>query len=368
VEIERTFVGLDVHARSVVACALDDRTGELSKARLVPDNETILAWLHALPGPVAVVYEAGPTGYGLARFLTGHGVRCVVAAPSKMHRPSGDRVKTDAKDALLLARLLRLGELTAVRIPSLAQEAARDLVRVREDVRADLMRARHRTSKLLLRQGILWSGGTAWTGAHEQWLGQQRFELPGLQAAYDTTLETVLLATSRRARLDKAIVEMAHEAQWWPVVSRLQCLRGVSTLTAFGLAVEVGDWSRFSGSTIGAYLGLVPTESSSGEGRHQGSITKTGNTHARRLLVEAAWHHRRPYRPTKTMRDRWDLAPAAARARGHAGNQRLHERWVRFTERKKRTVIANVAVARELAGWCWSLAVLEEPAATAGRR
>ena len=368
-EIERTFVGLDVHARSVVACALDDRTGELSKARLVPDNDTILAWLRALPGPVAVVYEAGPTGYGLARFLTAaHGIRCVVAAPSKMHRPCGDRVKTDAKDALLLARLLRLGEITAVTVPSLAQEAARDLVRVREDVRADLMRARHRTSKLLLRQGILWSGGTAWTGAHEQWLGQRRFELAGLQAAYDTTLETVLLATSRRARLDKAIVEMAHEAQWWPVVSRLQCLRGVSTLTAFGLAVEVGDWTRFSGSTIGAYLGLVPTESSSGEGRQQGSITKTGNTHARRLLVEAAWHHRRPYRPSKTMRDRWDLAPAAARARGHAGNQRLHERWVRFTERKKRTVIANVAVARELAGWCWSLAVLEEPAATAGRR
>ena len=173
--MERTFVGLDVHARSVVACALDDRTGELSKARLVPDNETILAWLQQLAGPVAVVYEAGPTGYGLARFLTGRGVRCVVAAPSKMHRPSGDRVKTDARDALLLARLLRLGEITPVTVPSLAQEAARDLVRVREDVRADLMRARHRTSKLLLRQGIVWSGGTAWTGAHEQWLGQQRF-------------------------------------------------------------------------------------------------------------------------------------------------------------------------------------------------
>ena len=254
-EIERTFVGLDVHSRSVVACALDDRTGELSKARLVPDHETVLAWLRQLAGPVAVVYEAGPTGYGLARFLTGRGVRCVISAPSKMHRPSGDRVKTDARDALLLARLLRLGEITAVTVPSLAQEAARDLVRVREDVRADLMRARHRTSKLLLRQGILWSGGTAWTGAHEQWLGQQRFDLAGLQAAYDTTLETVLLATSRRARLDKAIVEMAHEPQWWPTVSRLQCLRGVSTLTAFGLAVEVGDWTRFSGSTIGAFSG-----------------------------------------------------------------------------------------------------------------
>jgi len=244
VEIERTFVGLDVHARSVVACGLDDRTGELSKARLVPDNETVLAWLQALPGPVAVVYEAGPTGYGLARFLTGRGIRCVVAAPSKMHRPSGDRVKTDVRDALLLARLLRLGEITAVTVPSLAQEAARDLVRVREDVRADLMRARHRTSKLLLRQGILWSGGTAWTGAHEQWLAQQRFELPGLQAAYDTTLETVLLATSRRARLDKAIIEMAHEPQWWPTVSRLKCLRGVSTLTAFGLRRPHGRGRR----------------------------------------------------------------------------------------------------------------------------
>ncbi len=358
--MERTFVGLDVHARSVVACALDDVTGELSKARLVPDNETVLAWLQQLAGPIAVVYEAGPTGFGLARFLTGRGVRCVVAAPSKLHRPSGDRVKTDARDALLLARLLRLGEITAVTVPSLAQEAARDLVRVREDVRADLMRARHRTSKLLLRQGIVWSGGTAWTGAHHSWLGRQHFDLPGLQAAYDTTLETVLLAQSRRDRLDKTINEMAHEVQWWPTVSRLQCLRGISTLTAFGLAVEVGHWGRFTGSTIGAFLGLVPTEDSSGEDRRRGSITKTGNTHARRLLVEAAWHHQRPYRPSKTMRDRWELAPAAARARGHAGNQRLHDRWVGFQQRKKRPVIANVAIARELAGWCWSLATLPE--------
>jgi len=274
----------------------------------VPDNETILAWLRALPGPVAVVYEAGPTGFGLARFLTARGTRCVVAAPSKLHRPAGDRVKTDTRDALLLARLLRLGEITAVTVPSLAQEAARDLVRVREDVRADLMRARHRTSKLLLRQGIVWSGGTAWTGAHHLWLSKQHFDLPGLQAAYDTTLETVLLAQARRDRLDQRVAEMAHEDQWWPTVTRLQCLRGISTLTAFGLAAQVGDWTRFSGSTIGAFLGLVPTESSSGEGRSQGSITKTGNTHARRLLVEAAWHHRRPYRTTTTMLTRWEAS------------------------------------------------------------
>jgi transposase len=138
----------------------------------------------------------------------------------------------------------------------------------------------------------------------------------------------------------------------------LGCLRGVSTLTAFGLAVEIGDWERLTGSSIGAYLGLVPTESSSGQSPSQGSITKTGNAHARRLLDEAAWHHLKAYRtPGPTMRARWELALAAARARGHAGNRRLHQRWVHFTEREKEPVVANVAIARELAGWCWSLAV-----------
>jgi hypothetical protein len=140
------------------------------------------------------------------------------------------------------------------------------------------------------------------------------------------------------------------------VVARLACLRGVSTLTGFALAVEIGDWQRLTGASIGAYLGLVPSESSSGASRRQGPITKTGNAHARRLLVEAAWHHRRPYRPTAALRARWNLAPAAARARGHAGNQRLHQRWESFTARGKKPVIANVAIARELAGWCWSLA------------
>jgi transposase len=358
---ERTSVGLDVHARSVVACGIDDDTGEMFRARLGPQPEVILAWLRELPGPVAVTYEAGPTGYGLARFLTGNGLRCVVAAPSKLQRPSGDRVKTDAKDALLLARLLRLGEIGPVAVPTVVQEAARDLVRAREDIRGDLMRARHRTSKLLLRQGIVWSGGTAWTGAHHDWLRRQSFDQPALTVAYDSALETVLLTDGRRDRLDKVIVEMAADPAWSPIVTRLQCLRGVSTLTAFALAVEIGEWSRFTGSSIGAFLGLVPTEDSSGGSRSQGSITKTGNSHARRLLVEAAWHHKKPYRtPSKTMRTRWEQAPAAARARGHAGNQRLHQRWQAFDERKKRPVIANVAIARELAGWCWSLATLDD--------
>jgi transposase len=366
VKRERTSVGLDVHARSVAACGIDDDTGEMFRARLGTQPEVIVAWLRELPGPVAVTYEAGPTGFGLARFLAEQGVRCVVAAPSKLQRPSGDRVKTDAKDALLLARLLRLGEIVPVAVPTIAQEAARDLVRAREDVRGDLMRARHRVSKLLLRQGIVWSGGTAWTLAHHDWLRRQSFPQPALAVAYDSALETVLLTADRRDRLDKTILEAATDGPWSAVVARLSCLRGVSTLTAFGLAVEIGDWSRFTGSNIGAFLGLVPTEDSSGGNRSQGSITKTGNTHARRLLVEAAWQHRRPYRtPSKSMRVRWELAPAAARARGHAGNQRLHQRWQAFEDRKKKPVVANVAIARELAGWCWSLATLDTPSAAA---
>jgi transposase len=328
---------------------------------LVPAGEAVLDWLGQLAGPVAVVYEAGPTGFGLARQLTAAGVRCVVAAPSKLQRPPADRVKTDARDALHLARLLRLDQIVEVRVPSIEQEAARDLVRAREDVRGDLMRCRHRLSKLLLRHGIVYSGGSTWTGVHESWLRARQFARAGTQLAFDADLEAMLLSLDRRNRLDTAITEMAEHSQYTAVVRRLGCLRGVSTLTAFALAVEIGDWHRFTGAMIGAYLGLVPTESSSGQQRSRGSITKAGNTHARRLLVEAAWHHRRTYRsPSATMRARWNLATPAAKARGHAGNHRLHQRWQTFLARKKNPVIANVAIARELAGWCWSLAVLDE--------
>jgi transposase len=357
---ERTSVGLDVHARSVVAAAIDGDSGELFRARLTPTHGEIQGWIRGLPGPVAVAYEAGPTGFGLARLLTADGIRCVVAAPSKLQRPSGDRVKTDARDALHLARLLRLDEITAVVVPSVEQEAARDLVRAREDCRGDLMRARHRLSKLLLRHGIFYSDGQAWTGAHDDWLRRQRLDSPAVRAAFESDYDAVLAITARRDRLDQLITAMATDSEFTPVVRRLSCLRGVATLTAFALAVEIGDWHRFTGNTIGSFVGLVPSEYSSGASRVQGSITKTGNTHARRLLIEAAWHHRIRYRPGAVMRARWDLATPAARARGDAGNRRLHERWVRFTERTKRPVIANVAVARELAGWCWSLAVLPD--------
>jgi transposase len=362
VRIERTSVGLDVHARSVVACGIDGETGEVHRRRLGPDPAGILAWVAGLAGPVRVAYEAGPTGFGLARTLLAAGVECVVIAPSKIPRPAGDRVKTDARDALLLARMLRLGELTAVRVPTPEQEAARDLVRARDDSRRDLMRTRHRLSKLLLRHGQVYSGGQAWTGVHDRWLRECGRALPTMvqRLTFDADYEAVLQTTVRRDRIDAAITAMAADSEFTPMVTRLGCLRGINTLTAFGLAVEIGDWQRFTGSTIGAYLGLVPTESSSGASRVLGSITKTGNTHARRLLVEAAWHHRKTYRaPGRTMQARWKNAPPAAAARGHAGNQRLYQRWQAFTARRKRPVIANVAVARELAGWCWSLATLE---------
>ena len=359
-----TSVGLDVHARSVVACGLDGTTGRLFERRLTPDHGEILGWVRSLPDPVAVAYEAGPTGFGLARFLTGQGIDCQVAAASKLQRPTGDRVKTDRRDARHLARLLHLGEIVAVTVPGVEQEAARDLVRARDAVRGDLMRARHRLSKLLLRHGIVYCGGKSWTGSHDLWLRAQRrgalFATAGLGLAFDTAYDTVLATLARRDRLDAAITAMAAQSAFTPVVCRLGCLRGVATLTAFGLAVEIGDWHRLTGSSIGAYLGLVPTESSSGESRSRGSITKTGNGHARRLLIEAAWHHRPPYRTERELRRRQDAASPAARDRGQRANRRLHARWAAFDARLKLPVVANTAIARELAGWCWSLAVLDD--------
>lgn len=363
---ERTAIGLDVHARSVRAAALDTVTGELAEARLAMQPDRVVEWCLGAQerlGVAAVAYEAGPTGFGLARALEAAGLRCVVAAPSKIIRPAGDRVKTDARDAVLLARLLRMEELTAVRVPSRAQEAARDLVRARDDARTDLMAARHRLSKLLLRHGIVYPD-TAWTGAHDAWLHRiRRQDLfgagAGTLAAFDAAYDTVEMTEQRKKRLEDQIEALALQGEFSPVAIRLACLRGVSTLTGVGLAVEIGDWDRFTGATIGAYLGLVPSEHSSGGSRSLGPITKTGNSHARRLLIEAAWHHKAIYRPGKTMKDRWAKAPAAVVARADQGNRRLHQRWQVLAAKNKKHTVANTAIAREMAGWCWSLATME---------
>lgn len=364
---QRTAIGLDVHARSIRATALDTHSGEILETRLAGGNGPVTDWITTIAadhGPVAVTYEAGPTGFSLARTLDAMGVPVTVAAPSKLLRPSGDRVKTDARDALLLARLLKVDELTAVRVPTLAEESARDLVRAREDARVELMMCRHRLSKLLLRHNVVFDGKTTWGPTHMAWLRRIRMDDltgkgVGTLAAFDAALDAVTLGEARRDRLDGQIQELAADSEFTAVMNRLCCLRGINTLTGFALAVEIGDWHRFTGRTIGAYLGLVPSEHSSGTTRSQGGITKTGNTHARRLLVEAAWHHKPDYRPGKTMTDRWAHASAAAAARGDAGNRRLHRRWVTFSRNKKKHTVACTAIARELAGWCWSLAVMD---------
>lgn len=358
--VQGTSVGLDVHALSVVAHGIDEETGKVARARLCPDYGEVLGWLGQLRAPVRVTYEAGPTGFGLARAITAAGMVCLVAAPSKLQRPAGDRIKTDARDAAHLARLLRLGEITEVAVPEPEIEAVRDLVRAREVARADLMRVRHRLSKLLLRQGIVYYGGTAWTCKHEQWLRRQRFDDRHLTAAFDHSFDAVLAATAARDRLDEHILEVAASPRFADPVNRLGCLRGISALTGLALTVEIGDWSRFTGSSIGAYVGLVPSEHSSGTSRVQGSITKAGNTHVRRLLIESAWHHRKSYSTSgPTLRARWAKVDPALRARGHTGNRRLNKRWQGFIDRGKNPIVANVAIARELAGWCWSLATLQ---------
>lgn len=359
--VERTSVGLDVHARSVAAAAIDGVTGELIQTRLTPSHEHIRAWVQGLPGPVAVAYEAGPTGFGLYRALSGAGIRCEVVAPSKLQRPAGDRVKTDAKDAVHLARLLRLDEVTAVAVPTIEQESSRDLVRAREAVRSDLMCARHRLSKLLLRHGILYSDGKAWTLRHETWLRHQghQFTNLGTRSAFDAAFDTVLATTARRDRLDELIEQSASNGEFTDLTRRLACLRGIATLTAFALAVEIGDWHRFTGSSISSFVGLVPSEHSSGTTRSLGPVTKAGNKHARRLLIEAAWHHRRPYLPSKTLQARWAMADPAAVNRADKGNRRLRQRWAGFDARSKEPTVANTAIARELASWCWSLAVMD---------
>ena len=251
--------------------------------------------------------------------------------------------------------------ITAVSVPTAEQEAARDLVRARGDCRADLMRARRRLSKLLLQHGIVYSDGAAWTGKHDRWLRRDAFAGPtATRSAFDADYEAVFAVTARRDRLDAQIEQMAAASEFTAAGAQAGLPargRHPDRVRARGRGRRL---DRFTGASVGSFLGLVPSEHSSGQPRSQGPITKTGNSHARRLLVEAAWHHRARYLPGKSLQDRWDLAPTTARARGDAGNRRLHRRWVRFIDRKKQPTTANAAIARELAGWCWSLAVLDD--------
>jgi transposase len=355
----RSWAGLDVHARSVFAVTVDGDSGEMRTRRLPGVTSEVVQFCCALPGPTRVAYEAGPTGYGLARALHGAGIGCVVAAPGKIERPAQDRVKTDQRDAERVLRLLMIDGLHAVRVPSSAEEALRDLVRAREDLRGDLMRARQRLSKLLLRHDIRYEDTAgAWTASHRAWLTRVDLGERGAQATLLDYLGAIDALVIRRDALEASIAELVGDSPWADTVAKLRCLRGIDTLSAVGLCAEVGDFDRFDrAGQLMSYLGLVPSENSSGETRRQGAITKTGSRHARRLLVEAAWHYRKSPARGQALKRRQDGQSAHALAIAWQAQQRLHRVWRRLDgERGKRRTIVAVAVARELAGFCWALA------------
>jgi transposase len=356
----RSLVGLDVHATKIVAAVLDVGTGELEFFMLGGDVGQAAGLCAGLPGPVRAAYEAGPTGYALARELATRGVQCVVAAPSKIPRASGDRVKTDRRDAEHLVRLLLAGKLHAVRVPGNEEEALRDLVRARDAVRSDLMRCRHRLSKLLLRHGHRFDEGPAWTDRHRAWVAA--IELP-YRAAQDTLTDAVGAIDAlchRRDALERGIVALLPGSPWATQAGRLRCLRGVDTLTAAGLCAEIGDFARFAkAGQLMSYVGVVPCESTTGQQRRLGAITKTGSGHARRLLVEAAWHYRKTPRTGKALTDRQDGQPAQAIAVAWSAQRRLHRTWQRLEAKGKRRTLIAIAAARELAGFCWSITQIE---------
>lgn len=354
-----TSIGLDVHARSISAAAYIFETGELVEATFGYDAEAVAKWAEGLPEPKAALYESGPTGFDLKRKLDALGLPCHVGAVSKMRKAPGDRVKTDRRDAAYLARLLMVGDYVECVPPTPRMEAARDLSRIREDAREDLMDARHQLSKMLLRHGYVWPAGRAsWTKAHRDWLKGIHLAEPTAQYVLEEYMERIRECEARKARLDEAIADRAKEEDVAGIVQRLCLLRGISTLTAFGIAAEIGDFARFrTAQGFMSYVGLVPSEYSSGSSVARGPITKTGNSHVRRLLVEAAWQHSRPLSPASdSMQPPQGVPPEAAGIAAKA-NMRLHSRALHLRRRGKKACVANIAVARELAGFVWALAL-----------
>ena len=365
------FVGLDVHKESISVSVLEGGEPRPRPCVKVPNDDAKLRRLFGRlkpQGTVHACYEAGACGYAVYRLLRSMDIHCDVIAPSLIPVRAGDRVKTDRRDAEKLARLLRAGELTAVRVPTEQEESVRDLVRCREALREDILRERHRLLKFLLRHGRRFTQGGHWTLRHWVWLHGQRFELPAdhvVFTEYRSRLETTL---DRQKAIDQQIAEVADRDPYKQPVARLRCLRGVDTLSAMTLVAEVCDFRRFARpKELMAYLGLVPSERSSGGAQRRGSITKTGNSHARRILVEAAWHYRHPPRRSKTICSRWKGQPPEITAQAYKAQQRLHRRFYRLISRGKPSQVAVVAVARELCGFVWALATMRtdpSPAAT----
>jgi transposase len=367
------FVGLDVHKDSVDIALADAKRDATVRhlATVAGGLEPVTKALRRLVSSghrLHIVYEAGPCGFTLQRHLSALGWHCDVAAPSSIPRPCGDRVKTDRRDAMKLARLARIGELTPVRVPDSADEAIRDLVRGREDAVREQRNARHRLKALLLRNGIAYSGRSAWTGAHLRWLATVKLPHPQQQIVFQEYLHAVSEAGARIDRHEQAMRDALTTWSLAPVVAALQALRGVQLIAAMTLVAEIQDFWRFaSPRQLMAYLGLVPCEDSSGPRRRQGAITKAGNAPARRVLVEAAHLYRYPARVSPVIARRLTELPSAVTDIAWTAQTRLCSRFRRLAARRLPHNKIVVALARELCGFVWAIARQVAPPPTTAK-
>lgn len=355
-----TCIGLDVHKRSISVAARQPGAPDASEEHLPNEPSAVRKWAQGWKrrcgDQLICAYEAGACGYALQRQLEKLGIRCLVVAPSLVPRRPGERIKTDRRDAGKLAEYLASGHLTEVRAPTPAQEAARDLSRAREDAQQDRMRCRHRLAKFLLRRGITYTPGRkSWTGAHRAWLQALSFEDPAEQVVFDDYRLAIAQVDARIEALDRRLEALAQEPPYRAAVGALRCFRGIDTRTALGLVTELHSIQHFDRPRrLMAFVGLVPSEASTGDRRHRGPITKAGNGHARKLLIEAAWHARHKPAIPVALRQRRAGQPPEVIAMADVAMQRLHRRYWRLVQRGKPATVAVTAVARELTGFVWA--------------
>jgi len=356
-----TVVGLDVHKKTIVTAVLPakaERVMERSTLENCPKVIEKLVTRIGARGPAVFVYEAGPCGYEVQRQIAALGHRCVVIAPSMTPRRPGDRVKTDRRDAEKLARLYRAGELAIIYVPTREEEAARDLVRAREDAVGNRLRAQHRLSKFLLRQGRVHRETKSWGVAYRAWLRTQRFEWTPLQQTYEASIRALEDTQAQVQTLDQQLKELAHQEPYRTPVQYLRCLKGIDTLSALTLTVEVHAFQRFEQArAFMSYAGLGVSEASSGEKIRRGGITKVGNAHLRRILIESAWcYARRPSVMSYVLAKRREGCPPEVIRVAKRAQQRLYGKFWQLVSRNKLPQVAVVAVARELAGFVWAIA------------